>query len=66
MFGSLTCPNLSLVQFWGRFIHAVESECHRECKVENVSLALFSKLKTSYEIKKHARNVYTHTNFYVF
>jgi len=26
MFGSLTCPNLSLVKFWVRFVHGGESK----------------------------------------
>ena len=66
MYGSLTCPNLSLVEFQVRFVHAMESQRHHECKYGNSSFTSFPKLKTSYEIEKHARNIYAHTNFYVF
>ena len=34
MFGSLTYPNLILVKFWVRFLHAVKSQSHHERKVE--------------------------------
>jgi len=44
----------------------MESQCHRERNDENAFLTSFSELKMLYEIEKHARNMYTHTNFYVF
>jgi len=66
MFGSLTCPNRSLVEFWARFVHPVGSQRHRKRKAENISLTSFLEPKTSYEIEKHVRNTYTHMNFYVF
>ena len=66
MFGSVTCAILNVVEFWVRFVHALESQCHCECKVENTYLTSFSELKTSCEIERYARNMYTHTNFYVF
>ena len=65
MFSSLTCPNLNLEEIWVRFVHAEESQRHRERKAENASLTSFPELKTSYESEKHARNMYTHTNFYI-
>lgn len=66
MFGSLTCPILNLMEFWVRFLHAVDSQWHRERKAQNASLTSLPELKTTYEIEKHARNMYTHMNFYVF
>ena len=63
MFGSLACPNLSLVEFWVWFVHVFDSQQHHERKVENASLTFFLESKTSYKIEKNAKNVYTHTNF---
>jgi len=66
MFGNLTAPILSLVEFWVRFVHALESHWSRESKAENVSLISMPKLKTHMDIEKHGKVMYTHTNFYIF
>jgi len=42
------------------------SNDRHEQKAENASFTSFLELKTSNEIEKYARNIYTHTNFYVF
>jgi len=47
-------------------VHAAEAQRLRKRKAENASLASFPELRTSYEIEKHTRNMYTHTNFYMF
>jgi len=54
------------VEFWIKFMHTVDSQCHREGKAEDASLTSFQGLMTSYEIKKHIRKIYTHTKFHVF
>ena len=66
MFGNLTTPILSLVEFWVRFVHALESQRYRESKAENASLTSLPELKTPLDIEKHGRVMYTHTNFYIF
>jgi len=66
MFGSLMFPSLSLKEFWVRFVHVVASKCSCQRKIENASLTSFPELKMSNEIEKHAKNIYAHTNFYVF
>ena len=66
MFGCLMCPNLSLVEFWVQFGHAMESQRHLEWNAKYSSLTSFPELKAAYKIEKYARNIYTHMNFYVF
>ena len=66
MFGNLITPILNLVEFWVRFVHALESQRYRESKAENASLISLPELKTPLDIEKHGRVMYTHTNFYIF
>ncbi|KAJ8437687.1 hypothetical protein Cgig2_028625 [Carnegiea gigantea] len=57
------CHTYEIRELW---VHAMKSQRHCEHKAENASLTSLLKLKMSYEIEKHVRNIYTHTNFYVF
>jgi len=66
MFGNLTTPILSLVEFWVRFVHALKSPQHQESKAKNASLISLPELKTPLDIEKHGRVMHTHTNFYIF
>ena len=50
MFGNLTTSILSLVEFWVRFVHALESQRYRESKAENASLISLPELKTPLDI----------------
>ena len=66
MFGNLTAPILSLVEFWVRFVHALESQQYRESKVENASVISLPKMKTPLDIENiggSCTHILTSTSF---
>lgn len=53
----------ALVEFWLRFITALEEQRHNELIEENVNLQSMPELRTKWKIEKHASVVFTHKVF---
>ena len=57
---------LHLLEFWIRFETALEEQHQLELLNDNTSLQSLPTLETPWSIESHARDVYTHTMFYIF
>ena len=66
MFSSYVNKQLSLVEFWMRFECAIDRQRENKRKADNATLSSSPQLKTSLELERHGREIYTHVNFYVF
>jgi hypothetical protein len=65
-YGNFLNPNVSLVDFWMRFDSAIEAQRHNELLADNNSIHSTPKLMLDRGIERHARDVYTRENFYIF
>ncbi|CAK8566648.1 unnamed protein product [Lathyrus sativus] len=65
-YGNFLNPNVSLVEFWMRFDSAIEAQRHKELLAGNNSIHSTPKLIMDRDIERHARDVYTRENFYIF
>ncbi|XP_021762899.1 protein FAR1-RELATED SEQUENCE 5-like [Chenopodium quinoa] len=66
VFGSLTDKWLNLVEFWVRYESIIDRQRHNKKKSDHDTSHSLPILKTNHSIEKHARDIYTHANFYVF
>ncbi|XP_021734817.1 protein FAR1-RELATED SEQUENCE 5-like [Chenopodium quinoa] len=66
VFGSLTDKWLNLVEFWVRYESIIDRQRHNQKKSDHDTSHSLPILKTNHSIEKHARDIYTHANFYVF
>jgi len=65
-YGNFLNPNVNLVEFWMRFDSAIEAQRHKELLAGNSSIHAIPKLMLDRDIERHARDVYTRENFYIF
>ncbi|RAL41577.1 hypothetical protein DM860_013111 [Cuscuta australis] len=47
-------------------MHSIDTQCENEYKIQNASLTSNPVLRAELPLELHAREVYTHTNFYLF
>ena len=66
MFSNLVNKQLSLVEFWMRFDCAIEMQRDNANEFDNNNFSSLPQLRTQLDLEKHARQVYTHRNFYIF
>ena len=65
-YGNFLNPDVNLVEFWMRFDSAIEAQRHKELLADNSSIHSIPKLVLNRGIERHARDVYTRENFYIF
>ena len=66
MFSKFVNKQLSLVEFWMRFDCAIEIQRENENEFDHTNSSSLPQLRTNYDLEKHARQIYTHKNFYIF
>ncbi|XP_021861921.1 protein FAR1-RELATED SEQUENCE 9-like [Spinacia oleracea] len=65
-FYNFTNPHVTLVELFMRFESAMDSQKHRQEKLNYDSKHSLPQIKTPLPLERHASKVYTHTIFYMF